>query len=133
MSEKINEQIEGVLNEAASEIRQLTGRPVKLSYYFVTQYSSEKLKEAIKVITGVDEKDLFESTRKNPVCRARQIYFYFMAQNYSSGGHGILSRQFNVHHTTVIHSIRKIDDLLYVKDYETVDWVQRISEQMQLS
>jgi len=88
-------------------------------------YASEQLLEIVSQVTGISQSDIISSSRNRNVCLAKQLYAHFLRHTFN-----LLLKQISVimknDHTTVIHSLRVIDNMIWIKDEKTLDYISKI-------
>lgn len=109
-------EIEGVLNiiRMHSEMR---GRPVSLSEVKQLVRNSVKPKKIVSIESVVkqiseyynlDERIIYEKTRRKEIVKARQIIMFILREDFNESYPSIGSKLGGKDHTTVIHSYEKI-------------------------
>jgi len=81
---------------------------------------------AVEIVTSYSYDTLTLKKRKRSMVHARQLIFYFL-KKYTSYTLKNIGKFFGKDHTTVIHGIQTINDLLYVEDKEILEWEQDIN------
>lgn len=80
----------------------------------------------ISQITGIPFKTLIEKTNKKPQAMYRQVLIWFL--HYEGVTHQGIHEMTGRNRSTVIYSVRLIDDLIDVKDKETINLIDKINE-----
>lgn len=113
-------ELEGILNAVIIQ-SELKGRELELSELQAITKTSVKpkrqvaIKDVIKVISdfyNVDEKTIFEKTRKKEVVRPRQMIMYVLREDYAVSFPLIGQKLGGRDHTTVIHSCDRVREEL---------------------
>jgi chromosomal replication initiation ATPase DnaA len=86
----------------------------------------EDIEEVMISITGVDKDRLRGKSRKRKYVIPRQIIMY-LTYKYSGSFLREIAEHYNRDHTTVIHSIRTVEDLIQVEPF-TASLVNKIEE-----
>lgn len=109
-------ELEGVLNTIICHI-QLKGRPVSLPEIKNLLKSNMKpkkgvaIKDVVRLIAGfynIEERSIYEKTRRKEVVRPRQIAMYVLREDFDISFPSIGEKLGGRDHTTVIHSCEKI-------------------------
>ena len=84
---------------------------------------------AVEKATALSINEIINGGRKREIVVARQIAMYLIRLHC---GHTLKSigEMFNLHHASVIHSIRSVTDGLLVNDQVTCDTLRKVNEQM---
>jgi len=90
-------------------------------------YASEQLLEIVSQVTGISQSDIISSSRNRSVCLAKQLYAHFLRHKFN-----LLLKQISMimknDHTTVIHSIRVIENMIWIKDDKTLSYIKGIND-----
>lgn len=95
----------------------------------ITPRSDEEIKtsilQAVEQVTGYSLNMLLKNNRTRDRVLARNLCYYFLRKHtrYSLKQIGDL---FNKDHTTIIHGIRMVNDMLTTNDNATKHWYQSI-------
>ena len=111
-------ELEGILNavicQSQLKNRELTVSDVKtLLKNNSRQQKSLSIKDIVRIIAefyNVEEKHLYEKTRKREVVKPRQIAMYILRENYNSSYPQIGEKLGGRDHTTVMHACEKIKE-----------------------
>ncbi|WP_018629229.1 helix-turn-helix domain-containing protein [Niabella aurantiaca] len=76
---------------------------------------------------GVPFDDVNSTTRRGDAPLARQVSHYYLYKYYGLNK-SELSRMFNVDHTTVIHGIRRVSELVQTGDAKAMEILGRFSD-----
>lgn len=131
-------ELEGAIIRVRASYR-LTAEPITVerAEFIVRDLMSSaepkriKIDDILKIITkhfGVNRSDLLSSRRNRSIVRPRQIGMY-LAKNLTSRSLPEIGRRFgNRDHTTVLHAIRKVEQLMAddMSLKEEVDLLKRI-------
>lgn len=128
-------ELEGALTLVIAK-EKLTGRPLNLNQVgeiLNKNTRPKKLLTAAQIIKtvaasyNVEEKSLFEKTRKKEVVRPRQVAMYLLREDFN-GSYPYIGQKFGGRdHTTAIHSCEKIIEDLK-KDERLVEEIKKIRE-----
>ena len=90
-------------------------------------YASEQLLTIVSQVTGISESDIISSSRNRSVCLAKQLYAHYLRHKFN-----FLLKQISIimknDHTTVIHSIRVIENMIWIKDDKTLGYMKQIDD-----
>lgn len=109
-------ELEGILNTVIIQ-SELKGRPLDLADLQAITKTNVKpkkqvvIKDVIKVITdfyNVDEKSIYEKTRRKEVVRPRQMIMYILREDFEISFPLIGQKLGGRDHTTVIHSCDRV-------------------------
>ncbi len=112
--------LEGVLNSIICQ-SQLKGRELNINEVKNLLKNNSKPKKAVsveevvKVVTNfynIDEKVVYEKTRRKEVVKPRQIIMYILRKDFGTSYPSIGDKLGGRDHTTVIHSCKKVEDEL---------------------
>lgn len=88
-------------------------------------YASEQLLTIVSQVTGITESDIISNSRNRSVCLAKQLYAHYLRHKFN-----LLLKQISIimknDHTTVIHSIRTIENMIWIKDDKTLGYMKHI-------
>ena len=102
------------------EILNKNSRPKKL-------LTATQIIKTVAASYNIEEKSLFEKTRKKEVVRPRQVAMYLLREDFN-GSYPYIGQKFGGRdHTTVIHSYEKIIEDLK-KDERLVEEIKKIRE-----
>jgi chromosomal replication initiator protein len=113
-------ELEGVLNiiNMHAEVKQ---KPISLSEVKMLVKNNVKTKKIVSVDTVVktisdyynlDERVIYEKTRRKEIVRARQIIMFILREDFNESYPSIGAKLGGKDHTTVIHSYEKINEEL---------------------
>jgi chromosomal replication initiator protein len=126
-------ELEGVLNIVMMQT-EIKGRELELSELQTITKTSVKpkkhvaIKDVIKVVSdfyNVDEKVIFEKTRRKEIIRPRQVIMYILREDFSVSFPLIGQKLGGRDHTTVIHSCDRVREELK-KDSELFNELTQI-------
>ena len=112
--------LEGILNSIICQ-SQLKGRELNINEVKNLLKNNSKPKKAVsveevvKVVTNfynIDEKAIYEKTRRKEVVKPRQIIMYILRKDFGTSYPSIGDKLGGRDHTTVIHSCKKVEDEL---------------------
>ena len=81
--------------------------------------------DAVSEVTGVPKNDIIGTDRFKQKVFARHLFCYF-ARTKTNATLLQIGNALNRHHSTVINSLRLIDDMISIDDELTKDYVQKI-------
>lgn len=110
---RIMRRYEAALEKATGHAIRLTAKPLPL----LDKIGFERFLIDVAKATGMTKETLLRRCRKRELVIIRQTAIYLMYQYSSTGILGV-GRSVGYDHTTVIHSIQTIEDLLSVEDAE---------------
>ncbi len=113
-------ELEGVINTIAiqTEMRQ---KPISLTEVKTLIKHSIKPKKMVSIDTvvkivsnyyNIDERVIYEKTRRKEIVRARQVIMYMLREDFNESYPAIGAKLGGKDHTTVIHSYEKVKDEL---------------------
>jgi len=86
----------------------------------------EQLLSIVSQVTGISEDDIISQTRKRDVCMAKQLFAYFLRVKFHlklKQISGIMKND----HSSVIHSMKVIENMLWIKDDKTIGYINEIN------
>ncbi|RYZ63040.1 MAG: hypothetical protein EOO14_00385 [Chitinophagaceae bacterium] len=107
-----------------------------LNQFLEKDFENQKEKSILRLETicymvcqadGLKLSQVKEKTRRRPIVQARQKIFY-IARTVCRINHSIIAWYFDMDHTTVIHSVQTVNDLLTYDD-EMKDAIQRLTNE----
>lgn len=123
-------EVRKIISETQNQIRRLTGND---SIYVTLQGHSkkfiefDKLVEHICFVTGVSFKEAVKANRQTKPRRTRQLIAFYAYDCCSMTLESLGEKLGGQDHTTIIHSIRRIKDLLESSDPEICTYVTRVN------
>jgi len=81
--------------------------------------------EAVEMATKVDQKSITGTCRKKPIVLARHLFCY-TCKKHTDLTLMQIGNFINRHHSTVIHSLDLISDMIYIDDELTKDYLNKI-------
>lgn len=128
-------ELEGALNSIVCQIqlkkRDLTLNDVKnLIKNNIKPQKSVSIKDVLRVVAdfySIEEKNLYEKTRRKEVVKPRQIVMYLLREDFNNSYPHIGQKLGGRDHTTVIHAYEKIKNDIKVDDILNKD-VNKIRE-----
>ena len=79
-------------------------------------YSLEGILETVCRATGTDRAEVCSKSRKTETVAARQLFCFF-AKKHTKHTFGQIGKMLGSYdHSTVIHAIKKVNDMIYTKD-----------------
>ena len=85
------------------------------------------LLKACCVVTGQDFERVKQKGRYREIVFTRHLFFY-MARHYFGAKLREIKNIFGFDHSTVLHGLELVNDLLYVNDQHTIDCIDRIHD-----
>jgi hypothetical protein len=86
----------------------------------------EQLLSIVSQVTGISQDDIISQTRKRDVCMAKQLFAYFLRVKFHlklKQISGIMKND----HSSVIHSMKVIENMLWIKDDKTIGYINEIN------
>lgn len=86
------------------------------------------LNELLEVICLINKQEIDRvkgRKRFKELVFTRQLFYYF-AKSYYGATLREIQEVINVHHSTILHSVELINDLIYIKDQITLGRIERI-------
>jgi len=126
------EKVKEIVQQAENELCVLIGRKVKLELLpieDITVNEVERLREIIVESSGVSWEKIQAKRGIQEICIARHFYCYF-SKTYFNVNLKTIGRSINRDHTTVIHSIQTIKDMLDTRDPEYMEMHEKIIGRM---
>ena len=87
---------------------------------------NEQLLSIVSQVTGVGQKDILSKSRNRDVCLAKHLYCYFLREKFNLKLKQISSLM-NNDHSTVLHSLKVIENMIWTKDDKTLDYLNEIN------
>ena len=87
---------------------------------------NEQLLSIVSQVTGVGQKDILGKSRNRDVCLAKHLYCYFLREKFNLKLKQISSLM-NNDHSTVLHSLKVIENMIWTKDDKTLDYLNEIN------
>ena len=85
----------------------------------------EKLLNIVSQVTGIPESDIISKSRMRNVTNAKQLFGYFLRTRFDLKLKQIGSIMLN-DHTSVIHCIKVINNMIDIKDERTLGYISEI-------
>lgn len=85
------------------------------------------LLEACCFVTGQDIERVKKRDRYRDLVVTRYL-FYYMARHYFGAKLREIQGLMNVHHTTIIHGLKLVDDLVYIGDEKITQYIDAIHD-----
>lgn len=86
---------------------------------------NEQLLIIVSQVTGVSQADILSRSRYRQICVAKQLYAHFLRVKFKLKLRDI-SGLIKCHHATVIHSLNVIDNMIWIKDVDTLRYINDI-------
>lgn len=123
-------EVKKIINEAQGQIRQLTGNDTL--YLIVESHIGlyvefEQLVDYVCHITGIPYSEVIKPTRETKVRRTRQLIAFYGYDCCRLTLKSLGDKLGGQDHSTVMHSRRKIKDLIETSDPEVCNYVTRIN------
>lgn len=108
--------VQAILDKCHADIEALTGHPVTLNFSLKFHYLSTRvLAGIITDVCEVDWDDVVGTSRKGVLVISRHLYCYF-AREYQKKKFVQISQLLNRDHTTVMHSVNIVKNMIEVSD-----------------
>lgn len=89
----------------------------------------EELLEIISEVSGIEKSKITGKTRSRIFMIPRQLLCYYLRKKYKYKLVEI-AELFNAHHSSVIHSVKQIETMIFINDYETIRLIQLIDNKI---
>jgi hypothetical protein len=123
-------QIHRLISDFESQLQGMVGGKVSISWVPANLVSDlEMLKMIILNVTKVSWPDITSKSRYRHIVMARHLFCWFAFHRFGRNKSD-LKRIIGIDHTTVIHGIKMVDDLLQTKDVLMCDCFNKISNQL---
>lgn len=124
--------IQQVLDEASLKISSITGKQSRVYYNHGSSNNLQRLKDAICDLYSVSWNDLRGNSRLHDLVIARQLFSWFgvMHFNYQKI---YLGAHLNRDHTTVIHSINRVQDMITTKEHEYMAGISELKKRLSIN
>jgi len=86
----------------------------------------EQLLSIVSQVTGVSQSDIISKSRNRDVCLAKQLFAYFLRVKFHLKLKQISGIMLN-DHTSVIHCLKVIENMLWIKDENTLLYLNEIN------
>jgi len=80
----------------------------------------------VSQVTGVSQSDIISKSRNRDVCLAKQLFAYFLRVKFHLKLKQISGIMLN-DHTSVIHCLKVIENMLWIKDENTLLYLNEIN------
>jgi len=80
----------------------------------------------VSQVTGVSQSDIISKSRNRDVCLAKQLFAYFLRVKFHLKLKQISCIMLN-DHTSVIHCLKVIENMLWIKDEKTLLYLNEIN------
>jgi chromosomal replication initiation ATPase DnaA len=127
LSEVQEIQVQQILDEASNKVSEVFGKEVRVFCNRGIQNNIQRLSEAICEYFTISWDQLIANNREHERVIARQLFCWFAIKYFNYKKVQIASL-LDRHHTSVIHAIKTVDDMIYTKDEEYVKDIQVIRE-----
>jgi chromosomal replication initiation ATPase DnaA len=130
--------VQEIIKSAAASIQQIIGKAVVIDVSeLVLTYSGQnlntenmaRLKNIICDVCAVSWEEIEGKSRQRPISIARFFYCLY-GRTFLHLTHSAIGRSINRDHTTVLHAVNAIEDLLHVRDAEVVKKNNQIKTQL---
>ena len=88
-----------------------------------------ELLEIISEVSEITQKDITGKVRSRKFMIPRQLLCYYLRKKYRYKLVDIAAI-FNGHHSSIIHSIKQIDSMIFINDHETINLIQLIDNKI---
>jgi hypothetical protein len=86
----------------------------------------EQLLSIVSQVTGVGQSEIMSNSRNRQVCAAKQLYAHFLRNKFNLLFKQISNIMKN-DHTTVIHSVKVVENMIWIKDEKTLGYINEIN------
>lgn len=130
-----DEKVKRVLEQCKRRVIKLTGRPISLvifGYKEQAAFSYEDIANAVCGTMNVSYDRAITRSRKREVVIARQLIFFY-ARSYTKMSHRVVAEQLGYRdHSTSIHSISTIMELIDAKDSLVLNSIKAINQKLNI-
>lgn len=92
----------------------------------------EELLSIISEVSGVSKKDITGKVRTRAFMIPRQLLCYYLRKKYKYKLIDIAAI-FNGHHSSVMHSCKQIDTMIFIRDHETLSLINLVDAKIKES
>lgn len=79
--------------------------------------------QIISSVTGIPIPEILGKSRKSEIVEARHLLCYSLRKRHTTSEVG---RMVNIDHSSVVHAVKKIKDLLSINDKRAVELISKI-------
>lgn len=130
----IDVRVQNIIRECEDRIRAATNdnsiSVVLFSKKIALSLSFDDVVDFVCAVTGEKAKDITKVSRKKEIVTARQLVIYFSFQ-YCSLSKSEIARRLNQDHTTILKSLKTVDDLLQTGDQLICNYVNEVNNIIQ--
>jgi chromosomal replication initiation ATPase DnaA len=127
LSEVQQKQVQQILDDASDKISEVMGERARVHFNTGANNNVIKLKSAVCEYYRINWKDILSTSRLHDIVMARHMFCWFGSTHYNYKK-SYLAAHLNRHHTTVIHSINSVKDILDTNDEEYVQDAEMIKK-----
>ncbi len=98
-----------------------------LKFYETRILKPKSIVDTVSKVTCVSLQDLENDSKKRRLVIARHLCFFYL-RKYTDKSLSEIGTLFNRDHTTVMHGIKTVGDLVYIKDKELAATMFKIEE-----
>lgn len=129
--EDLMPSINAIVTEAEDRIEKLIGSPI---YLYMKTGSFRSKEEAVRTtvckLYGVTWEEIKSPVRSRHITDARFMYCWFLMRHVRKSTYAAIGRSLNRDHTSIIHAVAKVNDLLFVKDPTFTENAKFIKQQI---
>lgn len=89
----------------------------------------EKLLEIISEVSGIEKSKITGKIRSRNFMIPRQLLCYYLRKKYKYKYVNI-AELFDAHHSSIIHSVKQIETMIFINDYETINLIQLVDSKI---
>lgn len=115
-------QLRGGIDKYKQVIKSLENKIKDLQKYI----DGTEVEKRIRIVceaTGIPQKDVFSKSRKAEIVEARHLLCYLLNKDLTTMDVG---KVMGLDHSTVVHAVKKIKDLLSINDKRIVELVNKV-------
>lgn len=115
-------QLRGGIDKYEQAIKSLENKIKDLQKYI----DGTEVEKRIRIVceaTGISRKDIFGKSRLSEIVEARHLLCYFLNKDLTTTDTG---RIMGLDHSSVVHAVKKIKDLLSINDKRIVELVNKV-------
>jgi len=126
-----SEPINKILRKAEKDIENITNVKLKIEIKELSSFwIIDKICQLASEATGIEVRHIIGKSRNAEYVAVRQVVCYICYNDIGGITFKDLSLYFNNDHSTIIHSVNKVEDFLSINDDKTLNIYRRIKEQI---
>jgi chromosomal replication initiation ATPase DnaA len=117
--------VDQFIKAAQNELSDYLGAQIVITYSIDSLVNTQFIKQQVMQVYDISWDEMLSPARQRNRVNARQVFFWLMRKYTRTTLHDI-GQLLNRDHTTVLHGISNIENLLFVKDDVTVNSLNAI-------